>query len=134
MAPPKKWSEFTPKEKKRAKINIICISFCVVMFVLLFILTNTTEKPSVEEKKEIVSNSEWDGSVKQVEEYLKNTLNDPKSYDPVEWGTVVRNPDVGWFIVRHKYRAKNVFGGVITMHQIFTLDSLGVVISVSDIQ
>lgn len=87
-----------------------------------------------EPAKEAVYNSEWDGSVKQVEDYLENTLNDPDSYSSVEWGTVVKNPDTKWYIVRHKYRAKNVFGGTIIKHQVFTLDSLGTVLSVSDIE
>lgn len=132
MSEPKKWSEFTPKEKKRAKINLTMMFICLCCLVFMGVMECNDSTP--EPAKEAVYNSEWDGSVKQVEDYLENTLNDPDSYSSVEWGTVVKNPDTKWYIVRHKYRAKNVFGGTIIKHQVFTLDSLGTVLSVSDIE
>lgn len=132
MSEPKKWSEFTPKEKKRAKINLTMMFIIVICLIFLGVMECNDNTP--EPAKEAVYNSEWDGSVKQVEDYLENTLNDPDSYSSVEWGTVVKNPDTKWYIVRHKYRAKNVFGGTIIKHQVFTLDSLGIVLSVSDIE
>jgi hypothetical protein len=33
-----------------------------------------------------IENSPWDGSVRQVEKYLKSNLKDPKSYESIEWG------------------------------------------------
>jgi hypothetical protein len=93
--------------------------------------------------KEIVYNSEWDGSVKQVEDYLKTTLNDAGSYESVEWGNVVKaardvpiattedpydTRQITVFIVRHQYRAKNAFGAMILKHEVFTLDDSGRVI------
>lgn len=128
----KKWSEFTPKEKKRAKINIAMISIIAICIVcgIAIECNDTTPEPA----KEIVYNSEWDGSVQQVKDYLKATLNDADSYSSVEWGIVVKNPQTKEFTVRHKYRANNMFGGKVLKHQLFLLDSLGTVINVSDIE
>ena len=64
--------------------------------------------------KEVVSNSAWDGSVFKVEEFLKNQyLKDPDSYKGIEWSKVEIFPDNPKYkyMVRHKFRAKNGFGG-----------------------
>ncbi len=76
-----------------------------------------------------VKNSSWDGSVSQVVRYLKNNLKDPNSYESIEWGNVTRT-DNG-YVVRHKYRAKNSFGGYVIEHQIFHIDWQGNITSVS---
>lgn len=133
--PQKTWSERTPKEKKRAKINLLCmgiVSFCFIVIAIATCDDSSNKPEQVKTPKEIVFNSEWDGSVKQVEDYLKNTLNDPDSYKSVEWGPVGKSIAAGQFFVRHKYRAKNGFGGVVTNDQIFTLDSLGTIIGALD--
>lgn len=74
---------------------------------------------------EIVSN----GSVVQVKLYLRKHLKEPKSYEEIEWGKVVKKDD-GTYWVRHKYRAKNSFGGYVIEHKLFTLDSSGHVTNV----
>ena len=79
-----------------------------------------------------VKNSAWDGSVKQVKEYLKNSyLRDPDSYESIEWSEVKRKDD-GYY-VRHKYRAKNGFGGYVVANQLFHLDFSGNVVDVKDL-
>lgn len=65
----------------------------------------------------------YDGSVWQVEEYLKQNLKDPDSYESIEWGNVTSN-DQGYF-VKHKYRAKNSFGGYVIETQVFQIDMQG---------
>lgn len=72
-----------------------------------------------------VKNSD-NGSVWQVEEYLKRNLKDPDSYESIEWGTVTRN-DNG-YLVRHKYRAKNSFGGYVIESINFQLNTQGNVV------
>lgn len=84
-------------------------------------------KPAESEK---VENSPWDGSVFQVKQYLKQYLKDPKSYESLEWSQVQENGSN--YIVRHKYRAKNSFGGFVIENQVFTLNKNGEVISVSN--
>ena len=88
------------------------------------IVGDTRLKTSVE-----VKNSSWDGSVSQVVKYLKNNLKDPNSYESIEWGNVTKT-DNG-YVVRHKYRAKNSFGGYVIEHQLFHIDWQGNITSVS---
>ena len=88
------------------------------------ILENTRTKTGAE-----VKNSSWDGSVSQVVKYLKNNLKDPNSYESIEWGNVTET-DNG-YAVRHKYRAKNSFGGYVIENQIFHIDWQGNITSVS---
>lgn len=84
----------------------------------------------IEKKGDVkVENSAWDGSVSQVKKYLKSNLKDPDSYESIEWGNVVET-DNG-YMVRHKYRAKNSFGGYMVENNVFYLDFQGNVISVS---
>lgn len=78
-----------------------------------------------------VENSSWDGSVRQVEKYLKNTLKDPKSYESIEWSEVQK--DGSNYKVRHKYRAKNSFGGYVVSNQIFVINRQGEVVNVIDL-
>lgn len=77
-----------------------------------------------------VQNSGWDSSVHQVERYLKNALKDPDSYDGIEWSKVV--PAGTGYAVRHKYRARNSFGGMVIENQIFVLDAEGNVVGFQD--
>lgn len=84
-------------------------------------------KPSGANTK--VENSAWDGSVSQVKKYLRNTLKDPSSYKSIDWGNVVKTKN--GYMVRHKYRAKNSFGGYVVENNVFYLDISGNVINVA---
>ena len=78
-----------------------------------------------------VKNNKWNGGVKQVEDYLERTLRDPDSYESIEWSEV-KTKDDGYY-VRHKYRAKNGFGGMVVTNQLFHLDFSGNVVDVKDL-
>jgi len=88
-------------------------------------------------KKEVVYNSAWDGSVYQVERYLKKNLADPKSFDAIEWSkVVVFNDDIirtanlkHKYAVRCKFRNKNMFGGYVINNVLFFLDAQGNVVN-----
>lgn len=137
MKEKKKWSEKTPQEKKRAKLNLFLLGGIILMVVSVLIAGALSESPEQQEKKEpvaVVHNDVLDASVRQVKQFLKKNLNDPESYDGIEWSPVSQNPHTKWFIVRHKYRAKNQYGATQIYNQIFTLDSLGTVISISDVE
>ena len=84
------------------------------------------------DNKPKIENSPWDGSVYQVKNYLNKTLKDPESYKGIEWGDVAKKED--FYFVRHKYRAKNSFGGYVIETNIFKLDDNGVVIGVEKIE
>lgn len=87
------------------------------------------DRKEAEMKK--VENSSWDGSVRQVKQYIKSNLKDPNSYESIEWSSVQKQGEN--YVVRHKYRAKNSFGGYVIENKIFTLNSDGEIISVSSL-
>lgn len=84
------------------------------------------QKMIEKQNKPRIQNSAWDGSVWQVKDYIKKTLKDPKSYESIEWSNVVEKGNK--YQVRHKYRAKNSFGGYVIEEYVFTLDEDGNVI------
>jgi len=75
-----------------------------------------------------VYNNPLDGSVYQVEHYLRRVLKRPKSFDPVEWGRV-KTKGGSEYRVRLKYRAKNLYGGYTLENTVFILDANGQVLS-----
>ena len=77
-----------------------------------------------------VKNSGLDASVYQVEQFLYDNLKDPDSYDPIEWSAVQKTKN-GYY-VRHKYRARNGFGGMNIENKIFYLDKDGNVTRYTD--
>lgn len=81
---------------------------------------------------EVVCNSAWDGSVRQVEHYLKDALKDPDSMKDAEWGPVLKTES--GFMVSVQYRAKNSFGAYVPNKQAFLLDKAGKVVDVVDLQ
>lgn len=124
--------------KKDKIIAIIVVVICISIPIFCVLSGNghkTTQSNYTESKKEInkekVFNSAWDGSVLQVERYLKNNLRDPDSYQSIEWSKVIKN-DNGTFVVRHKYRAKNGFGGYNIEEKIFVLNKDGEIIKIND--
>jgi hypothetical protein len=106
----------------------------LAMFPLSLALSAFTEKeaaPIVAEIKEPVLNSSYDGSVRQVEDWLEKNFNDPKSIERIEWSKVVKT-EQGNYVVRYKFRAKNESGGMQIYNKAFILGSTGIVIAMSD--
>lgn len=64
-----------------------------------------------------------------VELYLKENLNDAKSYESVSWGDPVKSLG-GSYMIRHRYRAKNGFGAYVISNQFFIVGASGNVESV----
>ena len=119
MKEKKKWSERTPQEKKKARLNLTILAVIGLIVVSVLIAGAFSDSPESQEKKEpvaVVHNDVLDASVRQVKQFLKKNLNDPESYDGVEWSPVSQNPHTKWFIARHKYRANNQYGAT----QIYT--------------
>ncbi|MBS0354048.1 MAG: hypothetical protein JSR83_09130 [Proteobacteria bacterium] len=83
-------------------------------------------RSTVTAPQEAVVNSAFDGSVPQVERYLKKTLKDPDSFQAIEWGRVQK--DAEGYTVRVRYRAKNSFGTPVVNDEVFLLDRSGNVI------
>ena len=76
-------------------------------------------------------NSEWDGRVDPVVEYLRNNLNDYDSSEFVEWSPVTKLEVKGepFWVVRLKLRAKNAFGGYILKNTFYFIRQNRVVIA-----
>lgn len=77
-----------------------------------------------------IKNSSWDGSVSQVKKYLNKNLNDPKSYESIEWSEALKT-DKG-YTVRHKYRARNSLGALVVENKVFYIDNKGNIDKVVD--
>lgn len=107
------------------------LSAVVIGTFLLSAAGSGDDSSNSNETKEVVYNSSWDGSVRQVKDYLKKNLKDPDSYESIEWSDVVKQSD-GSFRVRHKYRAKNGFGGYVVESKVFVLDKDGNVTDILD--
>lgn len=80
----KKWEEMTLKEKFTGCITLII--FAIIAINILVWGFKKCSAPSEEDmlphtKIEVKSN----GTVVPVANYLKNTLNDPNSYQSIEW-------------------------------------------------
>ena len=126
----KKWGEMTLKEKFTGCITLII--FAVIAINILGWGFKKCSAPSEEDmlphtKIEVKSN----GTIVPVANYLKNTLNDPNSYQPIEWSRIIET-DKGEYSVRHRYRAKNAFNALIVCDQVFSMDSLGNIINVQN--
>lgn len=85
------------------------------------------------QKTESVQNNIWDESVSQVKDYLKDSFTNWDSYESVEWGKVKKIAGLNYdYVVRHKFRIKNGYGGMEQYNKIFYLNANGVVVDVQD--
>ena len=129
--------EKTNNEKKQEKINpkgclvlIVMLVFVASLVVLGVVAWNTFgPKPA---PKETVVNDPLDASVKQVKEYVKTIVYDPKSLKFLEWSKVSKNGSR--FVVRAKFSANNSLGSTVIVNAWFTLDSGGYVLSMEEIK
>jgi hypothetical protein len=109
--------------------NRLLGSFIVVGFVAFgyahYVMRGTSAPPVITAPgpTETVFNSAYDGSVIQVERYLKRTLKDPESFKALKWSPVEKDAD--GFVVRVRYRARNSFGAMVIEEGVFLLDRQG---------
>lgn len=76
--------------------------------------------------------SDWDSSVRTVEQYLERNLNDPSSYESVEWYKMIRteyDSQEVW-AVRHTFRANNRLGALVLKDKVFYMEAKGEVVGV----
>jgi len=124
------------RANKRKRNNRIGIAVIVALSLGTIAFNGDEESDKTDATVEAASqspvfNSEWDGSVAQVTNHLKSTLNDWGSYESMEWSAVVPSQS-GTYLVRHKYRAANGFGAKIIVHQYFEVSADGQIVSVTD--
>ena len=121
----KRRNEIEKKKKKNFGLIVAgCIGVIIFMFVVLAIFKG--------EDSGSVKNSEWDGSVKQCKTYLMDRIRDPDSYESIEWSKPVQGKN-GNYLVRHKYRAKNGFGGYVISTVLFLVADDGKVVSMESV-
>jgi hypothetical protein len=118
---------------------------CYVVFIILILgglgfgiairgcFHKNDNNPYIPKDGEVVKNSSWNGSVRQVEDYLRSSLNDWGSYESIEWGPVRKISASNYdFVVRHKFRSKNQMGGMVLSNKLFYLNARGEIVDVQD--
>jgi hypothetical protein len=79
-----------------------------------------------------VYNSVWDGSVREVEQWLERTAHNPKSVEYITWGQVRRHCD--GYAVSVLYRAQNRLGATVAEGRTFNLNRAGLITSTTEIK
>lgn len=119
-----------PAQYGPGTLIFVALIFLAVLVFIATLFINNRDVPAAA-PVEIVSNSAWDGSVRQVETWLEQNLKDPNSFEAIEWGKVLK-ADSGNFLVRVKYRAKNSYGGYVIEEKLFELSPQGGVLDATD--
>lgn len=122
-----------PSEKLQSKKYngcLVLVGFVLFLFIGARYCNSNSIDPTTEAKIES-QYKDFDNAVANVKEYLRNNLKDPKSYESVEWSEVVKRDD-GGFKIRHKYRAKNSFGGYALENKVFFISQTGRIENVVD--
>lgn len=107
------------KQKKAAKsAGIGCLTVVLVFFLIIFLTPKKQPDPPAAPKtkqelrteKIIGLFSSWDGSLYELNSYIKKNLNDPKSFEHVK----TTYSDYGsYLVVKTVYRGKNAFGALV---------------------
>ncbi len=104
-------------------------NFLIVQTELEALITYKDENIKNEVKKLKVNSqfSAWNGSHKALEQYIKASMNDPKSYEHVETRYQVNENTI---TIYTKFRGKNMFNAVVTNEALATADLEGNLIEV----
>ena len=119
-----------PKEVAKGCLILIVL---VAVVVLIFNSTCESEPELPLTKQEIHKEninklfSAWDGSHIELTKRIKETLNDPKSYEHIK--TTYRDLD-SLLIITTTFTAKNGFGGTLKKEMIVVSDTLGNIVEV----
>ena len=130
-----KWSDLN----KSSKFFVVCMVFSIFIFTIVLIgelFGSDDKKPSQapQEVKKVLTRAEqidnqfspWDGSHIKLTKKIKESMNDPKSFEHIE----TRFKDLGNEIVVHEsFRGKNAFGGLVINKVIATVDIDGNVLT-----
>lgn len=117
-------SDRTTQEQKDQNGKVI-FSVILIVAVIIFCICSLCSSP--DESNTPLTDKYETTVVVGVKNYLRNTLRDPDSYQDIEWSQIGENA-AGSLYVRHKYRAKNGFGGYVVENKIFYLDKQGNVV------
>lgn len=109
---------------KKSIKNILIVAAILVGIVAFFSIFSSNDSDPMPTRTD-------SSVVVGVKSYLRSTLKDPSSYQEIEWSPSGVN-NAGQYYIRHKYRAKNSFGGYVVEEKIFYLDKSFHVISTQD--
>lgn len=132
--PPVRAIAIPPKLNRNEDIGAIAVIGLVFLGFFIWLQSaswSVSTSPPKTSKNSLVYNSYLDGSVHQVESWLRQNLKDPESLEIIEWYKVVDRKD-GSFSVVVEYRARNGFGGFNVEKMKFYLDSGGKITDYSD--
>ena len=120
-------------QRAQQSANNGCTIGCLSIIGLVTLMSILTPKNNDSDTGNgaVVQSSPWDASVRQVDDWLKNSVKDPDSLQYIEWSPVSQQAN-GEFMVRVKYRAKNSFGGYVVENKLFFLSSSGTVLRSKD--
>lgn len=120
---------------ERSGVIITALFFIGLVSVLSYTCNSCSSSTVNEHINPNITNSEYDGSVPCVEDYIKEHLNDPSSYESVEWTKVVkldtsfaRLYSGAQYATVAKYRAKNGFGALVLQKTMFYFTDYGKVV------
>lgn len=114
-----------PKDVKK---GCLILTVLLVLIISIAAITCESEPEKVLTKQEIHEQniqklfSGWDGSHIKLTEKIKESLNDPKSYEHIE--TTYRDLD-SFLIINTTFTAKNGFGGTLKKEVSVVSDTLG---------
>ena len=118
-----KRQSYNKSDKKSIK-NFIIVAAIIVGIISLFSIISPNDSDPLPTRT--------DSSVMVgVRSYLRANLKDPGSYQEIEWSPSGVNSS-GQYYIRHKYRAKNSFGGYVIEEKIFYLNKSYKVIRTQD--
>ncbi|MEM9078186.1 MAG: hypothetical protein AAGC43_14175 [Bacteroidota bacterium] len=118
------------KESKKEDIKKGCIYLISIVFGLslffYFTCEGEPEKPLTKEEQHQQNIqklfSGWDGSHIKLAEYIKQSLNDPDSYEHLETTYIEKD---SFLIVTTRFTANNGFGGRVRNEVVVVSDTLG---------
>jgi hypothetical protein len=106
------------KEEEQKKVGQGCLGLLVIIIVIIVFVSlsgGNNEKPvltEAEQRLEMIEEqfSAWDGSHIGLTKVIKESMNDPNSYEHVK---TVYGDRGDYLIVETTFRGKNAFGGVV---------------------
>jgi len=96
----------------------------------LFYTAKTAAPPLPATPMSVVFNTQYDGSVWQIKDWLKKHADEPSSLKVLHWGKVVDLND--GYLVHVKFEAKNKSGAYVVSDKVFKLDKSGTIVGMVD--
>ena len=118
-------NKFTMSKPMQIAVGLLI----VVMLFFIIIKPGKKEEPKQLSRTEIIEKafSALDGSHLKLKEYIKTTMNDPKSYEEVETKYWDRD---SFIVVKMTFTGKNAFGGRVKQTVMANCDIDGNVIKI----